>query len=89
MNQPDGFVLQSFGAFAAACPPARHVYAHRFAQRYYVRDGHHRLSVARALGQEEIEALVTVWEVANPPQAASRPQAARWTAPRLQIERAQ
>ena len=26
---------------------------------YYVRDGHHRLSVARALGQEYVEALVT------------------------------
>jgi hypothetical protein len=28
---------------------------------YYVRDGHHRVSVNRALGQEEIEAEVTVW----------------------------
>jgi hypothetical protein len=26
---------------------------------YYVRDGHHRISVARALGQEAIEAFVT------------------------------
>ncbi len=26
---------------------------------YYVRDGHHRISVARALGQEYIEAIVT------------------------------
>lgn len=26
---------------------------------YYVRDGHHRISVARALGHEAIEALVT------------------------------
>ena len=30
---------------------------------YYVRDGHHRISVARALGQMAIEADVTVWEV--------------------------
>jgi hypothetical protein len=29
---------------------------------YYVRDGHHRVSVGRALGQEVIEAEVTVWE---------------------------
>jgi hypothetical protein len=29
---------------------------------YYVRDGHHRVSVNRALGQEVIEAEVTVWE---------------------------
>lgn len=28
---------------------------------YYVRDGHHRISVARWLGQQEIEAEVTVW----------------------------
>jgi hypothetical protein len=29
---------------------------------YYVRDGHHRVSVNRALGQEAIEAEVTVWD---------------------------
>jgi hypothetical protein len=30
---------------------------------YFVRDGHHRISVARALGQTEIEAEVRVWQV--------------------------
>jgi hypothetical protein len=30
---------------------------------YFVRDGHHRISVARALGQLDIEAKVTVWQV--------------------------
>jgi hypothetical protein len=30
---------------------------------YFVRDGHHRVSVARALGQAYIDAEVTVWEV--------------------------
>ncbi len=30
---------------------------------YFVRDGHHRISVARALGQEYIEAVVTQWKV--------------------------
>ncbi len=29
---------------------------------YFVRDGHHRISVAQAMGQEQIEATVTVWE---------------------------
>lgn len=29
---------------------------------YFVRDGHHRLSVAYALGQAEVDAQVTVWE---------------------------
>lgn len=30
---------------------------------YYVRDGHHRVSVARMLGEEYIEAHVQVWQV--------------------------
>lgn len=29
---------------------------------YFVEDGHHRISVARALGQTDIDAEVTVWE---------------------------
>ena len=33
---------------------------------YFVRDGHHRISVARALGQTDVEARVTVWQVAGP-----------------------
>jgi hypothetical protein len=33
---------------------------------YFVRDGHHRISVARALGQQNIEARVTVWQVEGP-----------------------
>ena len=32
-------------------------------ERYYVRDGHHRVSVARALGQADIDATVTIWHV--------------------------
>jgi hypothetical protein len=30
---------------------------------YFVLDGHHRISVARAFGQESIDAEITVWEV--------------------------
>jgi hypothetical protein len=33
---------------------------------YFVQDGHHRISVARALGQLDIEADVTVWQVTGP-----------------------
>jgi len=33
---------------------------------YFVRDGHHRISVAAALGQMEVDAVVTVWQVAEP-----------------------
>ncbi len=32
---------------------------------YFVRDGHHRVSVARALGRREIEAVVSVWETSE------------------------
>ena len=30
---------------------------------YFVREGHHRISVAQAMGQESIDAEVTVWLV--------------------------
>jgi hypothetical protein len=33
---------------------------------YFVRDGHHRISVARALRQQTIEARVVVWRVTGP-----------------------
>ena len=33
---------------------------------YFVKDGHHRISVARALGQRDIEARVTIWQVTGP-----------------------
>lgn len=32
---------------------------------YFVNDGHHRISVAKMLGQREIEAEVTVWQTAT------------------------
>ena len=32
---------------------------------YFCRDGHHRISVARAVGQRYIEADVTVWQVSG------------------------
>jgi len=32
---------------------------------YAVRDGHHRISVARALGEDYIDAHVTAWELAG------------------------
>ena len=33
---------------------------------YFVKDGHHRISVARAMGQSDIEARVTIWQVTGP-----------------------
>jgi hypothetical protein len=35
----------------------------RVGETYFVRDGHHRISAARALGQKEIDAVVTTWNV--------------------------
>ncbi|NJN80948.1 MAG: ParB N-terminal domain-containing protein [Caldilineaceae bacterium] len=33
---------------------------------YFVRDGHHRVSVAKHVGQIEIDAVVTVWQHVQP-----------------------
>jgi hypothetical protein len=33
---------------------------------FFVRDGHHRISVARELGQQTIEAKVMIWQVTGP-----------------------
>jgi hypothetical protein len=38
----------------------------RVGDAYFVRDGHHRISVARALGQEKVDAQITVWEATRP-----------------------
>lgn len=52
----------------------------RIGDAYYVRDGNHRVSVARAFGQAAIEAEVTVYHLA--PQAiADRAPVARQEAP--------
>ena len=34
---------------------------------YFVRDGHHRISVAQAMGQQAVDAEVVVLDVAGPP----------------------
>jgi hypothetical protein len=41
---------------------------------FFVRDGHHRISVAQALGQTAVDAEVTIWQVNGPLpwQAAAR-----------------
>ena len=42
--------------------------------RYFVRDGHHRISVAKAYGQLEIEAAVTIWSCTEAPAMAGPAQ---------------
>ena len=44
---------------------------------YFVRDGHHRISVARALGQAYIDAEVTVWKVDGLPCQDTGPPSCR------------
>lgn len=46
-----------------ALPPVELV---QIGEVYFVQDGHHRISVARALGQRTIEAQVVVWQVSGP-----------------------
>ena len=54
---------------------------------YFVRDGHHRISVARALGETCIDAEVTVWSLAGAtPSVPERSRAARRTRPALKSE---
>ena len=53
-------IAQQMGA---TMPPVELV---QVGDAYFVRDGHHRISVARALGQREIDAQITVWEAARP-----------------------
>ncbi|MCB0213729.1 MAG: hypothetical protein KDJ52_30585 [Anaerolineae bacterium] len=38
---------------------------------YFVEDGHHRVSVAKALGQLDIDAEVTVWDYLKPSQPSA------------------
>ena len=54
---------------------------------YFVCDGHHRISVARAMGQRDIEAKVMVWQVTGPlPWETSAP-AQNLTGQETEIER--
>ena len=46
----------------AMLPPVELILVEGF---YFVVDGHHRISVARALGEREIQATVTTWQVAG------------------------
>jgi hypothetical protein len=47
----------------AALPPVELI---QVGEIYFVRDGHHRISVAKAFGQEQIDAEVTVWDLTGP-----------------------
>jgi hypothetical protein len=55
----DRWVRVAIGrSFGASLPPVQLI---RTADGYYVSDGHHRISVARALGEDFIEAEVVCW----------------------------
>jgi hypothetical protein len=55
----DRWVRVAIGrVFGCSLPPVQLI---RTADGYYVSDGHHRISVARALGEDFIEAEVVSW----------------------------
>lgn len=68
-----------------AMPPVKLI---RVGDIYFVRDGHHRISVARIRGCEQIEAEVTVWNASPDLSPATAPVAARTSSyvPRLRRE---
>lgn len=51
-----------------ALPPVELI---QLGDEYYVRDGHHRISVARAFGQHTIDAVVLVWRLGPQPEQAT------------------
>jgi hypothetical protein len=53
-----------------ALPPVELI---RVGDTYYVRDGHHRISVAKAFGEKDIDAEVTQWEVGSGRSTAISP----------------
>jgi hypothetical protein len=50
---------------------------YRCSGSYYVLDGHHRIAVARALGQRSVSALVTEVRLNNPAPACPAPATTR------------
>jgi hypothetical protein len=58
----------------AAIPP---IEVYRVGGLHFVRDGHHRVSIADATGQQTIDAYVTEILTAKPPNHATQPLAAR------------
>jgi len=53
----------------ASLPPVELI---QVGEIYFVQDGHHRISVARARGQKAVDARVTVWDMAGPLPGESR-----------------
>jgi hypothetical protein len=50
---------------------------------YFVRDGHHRISVARSYGQQEIEAEVTIWHLH--PRTVTQTRTQQWPVGRTRL----
>jgi len=57
----------------AAIPP---IEVYRIGGQHFVSDGHHRVSIAAATGQQTIDAYVTEILTARPPNRTTRPLAA-------------
>ena len=79
-NQPRWLRVAEWRQRGKALPPVDLV---QVGELCFVRDGHHRISVARAMGQQDIEARVVVWQVSGPLPWETRTsaetfQAKRW-----------
>jgi hypothetical protein len=71
-NQRDRW--QSVAAARLADTPLPPVELVQVGDIYFVRDGHHRISVSRAMGEEFIEAVIVSWELCDPKLPPKRPQ---------------
>jgi hypothetical protein len=71
-NQRDRW--QSVAAARLADTPLPPVELVQVGDVYFVRDGHHRISVSRALGEEFIEAVIVSWEMCDPKLPPNNPQ---------------
>jgi len=61
-------------------PPVKLI---KIGEIYFVQDGHHRISVHRAMGLTEIQADVTVWQTSGPLPWQEQPSASMSPARRL------
>jgi hypothetical protein len=61
--------IATAAALGTTLPPIEVI---QVGDEYFVRDGHHRVSVARMMGQYDIDAQVVVWEVVPPAVAPAR-----------------
>ena len=73
LNSRDKDRWLSVAAARIAAVPLPPVELIRVGDIWFVLDGHQRISVARAMGEEEIEAVVAIWRITAPLPRARAP----------------